>query len=353
MKQLAISILLTVLATVSPLAAQSFSTQMKDGNTVFFTITDAKKHTVEVSRRPALSRGDEMFPRGALTIPSSVRYRDAVWSVTAIADKAFEGAAGLESVSLPTALTRMGSSAFANCTSLRGVVFSGSQIQLPRDAFSGCTALENITFGGDWTEVDLAVFKDSQSLRTIRIPARVKQINNLKALVSLENVEVDGNNPNFASVDGLLYSKDGKTLYACPRGRSGSIEVKEGTETILEGAILDCSVLERVVLPATVTRLSYLEFSRCANLVSLTLLSDKPLATARREGAEVFCLRRPSDALTVYVPLKSLMAYRKALCTDAGHYENLEGRQKAYYQDKGFLKKNAVKAILKTPGARK
>lgn len=345
MKQLAISILLTVLATVSPLAAQSFSTQMKDGNTVFFTITDAKKHTVEVSRRPALSRGDEMFPRGALTIPSSVRYRDIVWSVTSIADKAFEGAAGLESVSLPPALTRMGNSAFANCTSLRGVVFSGSQIRVPHDAFSGCTALENITFGGDWTEVDLAVFKDSQSLRTIRIPARVKQLTNLKTLVSLERVEVDGNNPNFASVDGLLYSKDGKTLYACPRGRSGSLEVKEGTETILEGAILDCSVLESVVLPATVTKLSYLEFSRCANLVSLTVLSEEPLATARREGVEVFCFRLPSEALTLYVPSGSLKAYQGALCTSAGNYENVDGRQKAYYQDNGFLGKTAVKKI--------
>ena len=346
MKHLATSLLTALLAVSASLPAQSFPVSLKDGGTLYFSVTDTVRHTVEVSPVPKLAFDKVSLPNGSLSIPSTIRYRDTVWHVTAIADKAFEGSS-IEFVSIPSTVGKIGDSAFANCESLKGLVFPGRQVKVSDDAFAGCKALENITFGSDWTELDLAPFGDSEALRTVRIPARVSRLVNLKTLAALESVEVDPNNQHFSSVDGLLYSKNGKTLYACPRAREGSIEVLDGTESILEGALWDCPSLESVILPATVNKVSYLEFSRCTNLKSLIMLSPEPVMTARFEGREVFCFRVPSIAFNLFVPSAAVSAYQAALCTSSGNYENMDGSQKSYCQDSGFLGKKAVKKIRK------
>lgn len=352
MKHFTTTILVALMAVSAPLAAQNFTVSLKDGNTLFFNVTDSLKNTVEVSSVHTNAGARINLPKGSLSIPSTVRYHDTVWHVTAVADHAFADATKLDYVSLPSSVLEVGASAFAQCKTLKGIVFPSSQTKIASDAFSGCKALANISFGSDWTEIDLGLFRDSDSLRIVRIPVRVSKLTNLKQLAALERVEVDPNNPHFSSVDGLLYSNDGKALYACPRARKGDIVIQDGTETILEGAIWDCPALESVTLPASVKKVSYLEFSRCTNLASLSILSSEPLMTARREGQEVFCFRVPSPAFTVYVPADAVEDYRSALCVSAGNYENLDGRQKAYYhmskyEENSFLAKKSVKKIRK------
>lgn len=54
---------------------------------------------------------------------------------------------------------------------------------------------------------------------------------------SVSNVEVKQDNPNYKSVDGCVYSKDGKTLYYVPVAKAGTFIIEDGTEEISLGAL--------------------------------------------------------------------------------------------------------------------
>lgn len=48
----------------------------------------------------------------------------------------------------------------------------------------------------------------------------------------LEQIVILGNNNYYKTEDGILYSKDGRTLIKCPMGRTGNVVIQPGTEII-------------------------------------------------------------------------------------------------------------------------
>lgn len=59
-------------------------------------------------------------------------------------------------------------------------------------------------------------------------------INTLKEMRDLEWVEIQNPDAKLCSIDGMLYSRNGKNLYFC--ARTGAVEIPDGTKTICEGA---------------------------------------------------------------------------------------------------------------------
>ncbi len=83
--------------------------------------------------------------------------------------------------------------------------------------------------------------------KSVFIPATVKYIDTMVfSGIDLENIEVDTNNPYFASFEGELYSKDMKTLLAYPTKKAslirgdGQISLLEQTVAIGYGAFSNC-----------------------------------------------------------------------------------------------------------------
>ncbi len=64
-----------------------------------------------------------------------------------------------------------------------------------------------------------------------------------------DEFEVDPENPYFKAEDGVLLSKDGKTLYRCPSAkRGGTYKIPDGVEVVEEKAFAFCG-FERIELP--------------------------------------------------------------------------------------------------------
>ena len=81
------------------------------------------------------------------------------------------------------------------------------------------------------------------------------------------NIEAKETNPNYKSIDGILYSKDGKTLYAVPVARKGIINIEEGV-TRLPG-IFDyaSSRYSQIInIPKTVTYIADFDLSNLKTL---------------------------------------------------------------------------------------
>lgn len=309
-----------------PVYAHDFTAKLKGGQTLYFNITDTVRHTVELTYEGKIRDQHEHLPTGRLEIPRTVKFKDVVYTVTAIGPKAFSGAAELETVVIPGTVAKIHDFAFEDCSKLQAILFPGSPVEFGEGVFYRCSAIENISFGSEWKEINLGVFRWTECLKRVMIPARVEKISNLKTIASLETVEVDPNNSLFSSFAGLLFSKNGKTLYACPRAFRGAVLVPEGVETVKEGAFIDCPYVETVSFPASLKALPYQEFSRNAQLKSVTFLSADPLLNYTQENTSRFALQVASPAVKVFVPASSITAWRNAL-----------------YEADGFVSKKSIK----------
>ena len=81
----------------------------------------------------------------------------------------------------------------------------------------------------------------SKSLKKVNIPSSVKLIaGDLYDATSLEEINVDPDNTAYASIDGMLYSKDLTAFYAYPVAKDlTELELSESVTKIAEGAICD------------------------------------------------------------------------------------------------------------------
>lgn len=129
-------------------------------------------------------------------------------------------------------------------------------------------------------EADFAYFvvrSDLPKVRTLMIPASVTHIDTMRGDYSegpygyrnnpFSEIIVDKKNKNFASVDGVLFSKDKKNLICYPCGKEGSeYHVPEGVESIKEEAFLNVEHLERIYLPKSLKVIEKGAFKACVKL---------------------------------------------------------------------------------------
>lgn len=87
----------------------------------------------------------------------------------------------------------------------------------------------------------------------------------------LKNISVDSENPSYTSVEGVLYTKDLKTLLVFPAMNATDYVVPEGVEVIGENAFYKCNKLLSVKLPDSLKKISDRGFQKCESLQKLKL----------------------------------------------------------------------------------
>ena len=140
-------------------------------------------------------------------------------------------------------------------------------------------------------------FKDV-GIAKVAIPATVTRIGHLAlcAGLNLDNVEVSVDNPNFTAIDGVLYTKDTKTLVQYPVGRDNtSFEIPSHVTAIGNGAFAKATELTSVTIPAGVTSIGAEAFKGCKAITELKL---PEALTVIGDGAFEMC----SNLTTVNVP---------------------------------------------------
>ena len=111
-----------------------------------------------------------------------------------------------------------------------------------------------------------------KNLEEVRIPASVTTVSfTLIYGDYIKRIVVDEDNPNYCDIDGVLYSKDKKTLLRYPRGRSESTyDFPIGIEAFGELAIWGNPYLKSLVIPDSITSLRLAIYS-CDNLKEITV----------------------------------------------------------------------------------
>ena len=111
------------------------------------------------------------------------------------------------------------------------------------------------------------VFDSMHELRFVFIPKYVKEIKwSFWECEKLERITVAPDNAFYCDIDGVLFSKDKKTLIAFPQGRSSEYTVPEGVEQINNMAFKNNKTIKKLIIPDSLTNIGINAFYRCENL---------------------------------------------------------------------------------------
>lgn len=197
-----------------------------------------------------------------------------------------------------TSKLNWGEDDYTNTYSLETVNFAeGSRLKLiDQWAFQGQEALKSITLPDSLEKIGYGVFNHCTALTKINVPKNVDEIGAFAFQTegwnhesgNISEITVDENNPNFKSVDGVVFSKDGKTIVAYPVAKSGKYEISADVNTIAEAAFASCPKLSSVTIPEGVTDIPENAFSYCTSLAEVKLPST--LKTIAKWGFEATAL---------------------------------------------------------------
>ena len=206
-------------------------------------------------------------------IPSSLR-TVTITDEFSINENAFKNCSNLTSIIIPDSVTSMGSYAFYGCDSLTSVTIGDSVTSIGSHAFSFCDSLTSVTIGNSVTSIGFSAFYYCSSLTSVIIGDSVTGIdsNAFYGCSSLTSIMVDEDNPNYMSIDGNLYSKDGKTLVRYATGKTDTtFTIPEAVTNIGSCAFSGCSSLTSVDIPNSVTNIGSCAFSGCSSLTSVDI----------------------------------------------------------------------------------
>lgn len=127
-------------------------------NGIYYKITG--EGTVNVSYR------DDNYDTysGDVTIPSTVTFGDATYTVNEIGVLAFFGCPNLTSVTIPETVTAIGNTSFKGCTSLTDITIPNSVTTLGVNVFENCTVLKNVVLGSGLESIGSKAFQGCSAL---------------------------------------------------------------------------------------------------------------------------------------------------------------------------------------------
>ena len=283
--------LLLLVALITATIAFAYDVQI-DG--IYYNLNNSTQ-TAEVTSNSNYYSGD-------ITIPEKVTYNSIEYSVTSIGYEAFSYCRSLTSITIPNSVTSIGERAFMDCESLTSITIPNSVTSIGNSAFLGCSSLTSITIPNSVTSIGYSAFSGCSSLTSITIPNSVTYIGSgaFSGCSSLTSIEVNANNQNYASIDGVLYNKEITTLICCPSGKT-SITIPNSVTSIGDYAFRYCSSLTSITIPNSITSIGNYAFLGCSSLTSITCLGSTP--------PEASNLGAPTSTCTLIVPKVAYSSY--------------------------------------------
>jgi hypothetical protein len=133
------------------------------------------------------------------------------------------------------------------------------------------TKLTSFIFPATATSIGYSAFKYCGGLTTIEIPSTITSISDGSFSSFNGLITVDANNPNYSSIDGVLFNKAQTQLLQCPVSKTGSYTIPSQVTTIGSGAFDGCTELTSISIPTSVTTIGQRAFGGCSGLTSVII----------------------------------------------------------------------------------
>lgn len=206
---------------------------------------------------PSGSCGDDLNwyfneKTGELTIAGTGDMDDfeKAWTVKDESARWAPYAERIRSVTLMDGVTSIGDNVFYNLRALQSVTIPDSVTRIGTGAFRACKGLKELTISAGVTELGEEVFD---------------------VCLKMEAIRVDPDNPNFSSLEGVLFNKAQTELIRYPVGKtSEDYHIPEGVTEIAAYAFDGQIYLSGVTIPDSVIVIDDYAFNSCS-LTSVTI----------------------------------------------------------------------------------
>ena len=209
-------------------------------------------------------------------------------------------------INLPETVTLIREGSFFGCTYLTEITLPQSVKDIESNAFGNCKVLEKIDLGGA-ENLGNNVFDNCPVLKSVTISGNCKTIEGDEPFLtcnSLEKFIVGSGDGEFASKDGVLYTKDMKVLVAYPASKKDKLfKIPDSVETIAQSAFAYANFLETVDLSSVKTIEEY-AFEGCVVLNRVKM--SKELAIL---GADAFYDCNQLKSLRFYDKIEKIANY--------------------------------------------
>lgn len=208
------------------------------------------------------------LPHGMSPVESSVTEADLSDVIIMEGGEAYDGHRYTVADEISTGL-------FADCARLRGIQLPATATAIARDAFARCGALESLT-----------------------IPAGIASLLPSADCTALKSIEVSKANPNYKSIDDVLFDRDATEILWFPLAKTGEYTLPSSVTVIGEKAFAGTSITSLVIppsvtairrdaffgsaltdisLPDNITNISEAMFQGCVSLTTVRLGKDTEL----------------------------------------------------------------------------
>jgi hypothetical protein len=157
----------------------------------------------------------------------------------------WEGKRTLTSISLPIGITTIGNVAFRDCQGLQSIIIPDMVTTIGYNIFQGCSNIPSIIIPATVTSIHPSAFSGDAFL-----------------------INVSSSNPNYSSLDGVLFNKEKTGLLHYPSSLNGLYSIPQGVETIEGDAFIYCDI-DSVSFPSSIKSIKFQAFWGCTNLSSL------------------------------------------------------------------------------------
>ena len=209
---------------------------------LIYLVTDEKYDNTGTVEVRELSSAGKAAKNLNLVIPSTIGNEGYTYTVTELAEKAFEEEKNIVSVEFNDGIKRISNHAFYNCSNLSKITINSKTID----------SIEGYAFFGT-------------AITTLHIPASVTYFENtcVNNCDYLTSITVDEANSKYSSLNGLLYDKEKTILYRCPPGIKGNLLEKDFPYSLTEiwGGAFGYSKLKKLYLPYGITTIHGEAFS--------------------------------------------------------------------------------------------
>lgn len=196
--------------------------------------------------------------------------------VTSVSYEAFALCKNLNSVTIPSTVKTIGIRSFYG-TKISKITVPSKTKTIGQGAFGSCKDLKTIVMPGDFKlklEEDTDdklwyVTSDQSAVDTITFNTKLKLAN--VSYLSANNLVVAKNDPSYQSIEGVIYTKDGKGIVRVPQKRT-ELKIKDGcTEFNMQSVLYNstdsegdefnnCSKLKKIVIPSSVKSINKIKY---------------------------------------------------------------------------------------------
>ncbi|RQE00262.1 leucine-rich repeat domain-containing protein [Prevotella intermedia] len=329
MKQLKFLLLLLLSSITSMNVYAANNNDRFTVNGIQYRVSNVNKHEVEF---------DATNLAGHVNIPATVK--DSVNIIWTVAGIHWSPCPNMTSVALPNTIKWMHKSSFKE-SKLKTITLPASVIQIDDGVFRDCRLLEEIKVASEntsfyaengvlydkrngtkrllcypgtksdetysipegVTSIATCSFMRASKLKTLKLPASLSKIevsmddvwdqwiNPFVYSGSITTIDVASGNNTYKSVDGVVFTKDGKQLVIYPVAKTGdggttTYTVPAGVENIADAAFNTSTQVRQIKFPTTLNTIGKYTFFRCYALTSITI---PPSVTSIGDAAFTGC----------------------------------------------------------------